>query len=158
MRQILTKSASVVRTKAREVENPHAPEIRELVFAMKDAMRKANGIGLAAPQIGEPLRIFVAEVNKKFYVAVNPNVTKVSEETEEMEEGCLSVPGLWGPVERAARVTLEAFDQNGKPYRLKAKGLLARVIQHEMDHLDGILFIDKAKALYEIRRQEKHGA
>lgn len=138
------KNAKVLRSKAALVGKINA-DIRELVKKMRKIMREAEGIGLAAPQIGVPLAVFVAEVDKKSYAFVNPEILKVSEEKDELEEGCLSLPGLYGPVERPAKITVVATDLTGKKVKIKAWGLLARVFQHEIDHLNGILFVDKAK-------------
>ncbi len=128
-------------------------EVTDLVVRMRAAMRKANGIGLSANQIGLDLNVFVAEVpdadgGMKFYAMFNPKFEKLSEEQVIFEEGCLSVPGKWGDVERSERVTLMAQDKMGRPVKIKAWGLLARVFQHEMDHLSGKLFIDKAKSVH----------
>ena len=131
---------------------------RELAKKMRRIMREAAGVGLAAPQIGVPLAIFVAEVNKKFYALINPEIIKTSQEKDAMEEGCLSLPGFYGPVERPAKITIAALDLKGKRVKIKAWGLLARVFQHEVDHLNGTLFVDKVKNLrnYEnVRKYEK---
>lgn len=133
-------------------------EITELLRNMRRIMREANGIGLSANQIGLPYRMFIAEVpgkdGVKFYGIFNPEIEKVEKEKVVMEEGCLSVPGIYGDVERPARLTLRGQDRRGKPLRIKAWGLLARVFQHEVDHLDGKLFIEKAKNTY--RAGEAH--
>lgn len=128
-------------------------EIRELVQKMREAMKKANGIGLAANQIGLPYRVFVAQVpdgqgKVKFYAIFNPAIEKISKETNSLEEGCLSVPEKYGEVERHSKLALAGFDQNNKKVKIKAWGLLARIFQHEVDHLDGVLFIDRAKQLH----------
>lgn len=143
-----------------EIKSLTHREINDLVAKMKKAMRAANGIGLSANQIGLPLRLFVAEVpnaqgEMKFYAVFNPKIEKAGVETAIAEEGCLSVPGLYGGVERKARLTLSGIDKNGKPLKIKAWGLLARVFQHELDHLNGILFIDKAKNLHQMTTKEE---
>ncbi len=130
-------------------------EVGDLVIRMRKAMQKANGIGLSANQIGLDLNVFVAEVpdgdgGTKFYAVFNPKFEKLSEEKVLFEEGCLSVPGTYGEVERPERVVLAGFDKNGKPAKIKAWGLLARVFQHEMDHLQGKLFIDRTKKLHQV--------
>jgi peptide deformylase len=135
-------------------------EITDLIQRMRKNMKDAEGIGLAANQIGLPFSAFVAQVPEqkggyKFYAVFNPTLEKVSRETASMDEGCLSVPLTYGSVERPERVTLTGFDKNGKPIKIKAWGLLARVFQHEADHLNGILFIDKAKDLQTITPEEK---
>ncbi len=127
-------------------------ELQKLARDMRRIMRKVNGVGLSANQIGLPYRIFIAEIpdeqNKmKFYAILNPELIKTSDEQAFLEEGCLSVPGEYGMVERATRVTLKGLDINGKPLKIKAWGLLAHIFQHETDHLNGILFIDKAKEM-----------
>lgn len=144
----------ILRSKAKEVVVVNE-EVRVLIRKMRDIMRSANGIGLAAPQIGVPLRIFVAEVpsrpgsaKKKFYAVVNPELVKLSADRAELQEGCLSLPGIFGPVARPQKITLAGLDQSGKKIKIRAYGLLARVFQHELDHLNGILFIDKARETY----------
>jgi peptide deformylase len=142
-------------------------EINDLIKKMKETMFKANGIGLSANQIGLNLKMFVAlisekplkrdEKNKiimpspnetKFYAIFNPEIIKFSNKKSTMEEGCLSVPGIYGSVERPEKITLAGYDKNAKKIKIKAFGLLARVFQHETDHLNGILFIDKCKYIY----------
>ncbi len=128
-------------------------EIRELTERMRRTMRNAEGVGLAANQVGLPYRMFVAEIpdgqgRTKFYALFNPKLEKVSEKKRLLEEGCLSVPGVFGTLERAERVTLSAQDKDGHPVKIRAWGLLAHVLQHETDHLEGKLFIDTAKMLY----------
>lgn len=135
-------------------------ELRELIATMKKRMREVNGVGLAANQVGLPFAMFIAEVpdektgGRKFYSIFNPTLERNGRETTSIEEGCLSVPGKWGEVERPSRVTLTGEDKNGKKVKIKAWGLLARVFQHEVDHLNGGLFIDKAKVLHAIEKDE----
>ncbi len=135
-------------------------EVNELVAKMRRVMKTANGIGLSANQIGLPYRMFVAEVpdmqgGMKFYAVFNPKIEKASEETVPYEEGCLSVPGVWGDVTRPARIVVSGFDKNGKPTKVKAWGLLARVFQHEVDHLNGRLFTDRTKKLRHAHAEKK---
>lgn len=125
-------------------------EFSKLILDMRKLMKQANGIGLSANQIGLSYRMFVAQVpnqhgETKFYTVLNPELDRDGKEMSVQEEGCLSVVGTYGEVERPARVTLRGYDRNGKGLKIKAWGLLARVFQHEVDHLDGKLFIDKAK-------------
>lgn len=133
-------------------------EIDELLRRMRRIMREANGIGLSANQIGLPHRLFIAEVpgkeEMKFYAVFNPEIEKLEKEKVVMEEGCLSVPGIYGDVERPARLVLRGQDRRGKPLRIKAWGLLARVFQHEVDHLNGKLFLEKAKNTYRANRND----
>jgi len=137
----------ILREKMPEVMKPNT-ETRALVKKMRKLMKQADGIGLAANQVGVPLRLFVAQVDKKFYAVFNPEIVKTSKEKALFEEGCLSLPSYFGPVERAQKVTLVGMDPYGKKLKITASGLLARVFQHEVDHLNGALFIDKAKEVY----------
>mgnify|MGYP001603476001 CR=1 FL=1 len=129
-------------------------EIKDLIKNMRLSMKKANGVGLSANQIGLDLKVFVAQVENKFYTVFNPKITKFSEEEIAIEEGCLSVPEMFGQVERSLRVTVEGQDISGKKIKIKTLGLLARVFQHEIDHLNGVLFIDKCKDVYQIPSKE----
>ncbi len=134
-------------------------ELDALLRDMKKKMRRAHGVGLSANQIGLPYRLFVAEIpdphgNPKFYAVFNPEIEKTGGEKIPREEGCLSVPGVYGEVPRYERVTLRGMDKRGKPLRIKAWGFLAHVFQHETDHLDGTVFIDKARNLHEAPTKE----
>ncbi|OGY58900.1 MAG: peptide deformylase [Candidatus Colwellbacteria bacterium RIFCSPHIGHO2_12_FULL_43_12] len=120
-------------------------EINELIRTMKTAMEKAEGIGLSANQINLDMRVFVAKVENKFYAIFNPQIVKKSVSEIVAEEGCLSVPQLYGEVFRPERITISGYDKNAKKLKIKAWGLLARVFQHEIDHLDGKLFIDRVE-------------
>ena len=128
-------------------------EVNELITRMRRIMHAANGIGLSANQISLEFSVFVAEVpdaqgGTKFYAVFNPKIEKVDKATIAFEEGCLSVPGQWGEVTRAEQIVVSGYNKMGKKVKVKAWGLLARVFQHEIDHLNGKLFIDKAKKLY----------
>jgi peptide deformylase len=150
IREILRMGDPRLLEKARPVEAFGTPELRQLVADMQDTMRAANGAGLAAPQIGVGLRvvIFGFEANPRypragpvpFTILVNPELTPLGEELEEDWEGCLSVPGLRGRVPRFARLAYRGFDLEGIPIAREASGFHARVVQHECDHLDGILY------------------
>jgi len=120
--------------------------IRNLAEDMLETMIKNNGVGLSACQVGKNIRMFVVpkELSKE-WVFINPKIIKVSQKTDVMEEGCLSLPGIFVPVKRAKSLKIKALDKKGEEFKLKAKGLLARVIQHEYDHLNGILIVDKKK-------------
>lgn len=141
-------------------------ELRQLIKKMRQVMKAAPGIGLAANQIGIAKRIFVAQVPKsrestsdqKFYAVINPKIIKTSSQKTKIEEACLSVPESYGFVERAEKVVLEGFNVDGKKIKIKAWGLLARVFQHEVDHLDGKLFIDRTKEVYPVRNLARAGA
>lgn len=131
-------------------------EIAKLASSMRAQMTEAKGIGLAANQIGLNISVFVARVNNKFYAVFNPVIAEISKETEVMDEGCLSVPETYGATPRAAKVTLKGFDRSGRATTIKAWGLLARVFQHEVDHLNGVLFIDKAHDLRKYENERKY--
>jgi peptide deformylase len=123
------------------------PEILELIAGMRKTMKESNGIGLAANQVGKKWQIFVIDENlaKENNVPdayINPEITQTSKEQTEIEEGCLSIPEYWQNVKRSKKVMLKALDQNGKKIKIKARGLLARVFQHEVDHLNGLLIKD----------------
>ncbi|OGE73871.1 MAG: peptide deformylase [Candidatus Doudnabacteria bacterium RIFCSPLOWO2_02_FULL_42_9] len=120
--------------------------LADLVEKMIETCRAANGIGLAAPQIGKSIRLCVINLEHMGmppFALVNPKITKKSWRKIEMEEGCLSIPGIYGIVKRPAKITVEALNLEGEKSKFEADGLLARVIQHEVDHLDGILFTSK---------------
>jgi len=116
-------------------------ELRRLTDDMFDTMHAAKGIGLAAPQIGRSERIAVIDVEDNPIVIVNPEIV-ITEGSAKAEEGCLSIPEIYGDVERAARVTIRALDRDGERFEIQASELLARCLQHEIDHLHGKLFID----------------
>jgi peptide deformylase len=118
-------------------------QLKKLVHEMGVTMKESNGLGLAAPQVGINERLFISTVNKKPMVFINPEIIKFSQEKEIQEEGCLSLPNVWGEVERAREVTVKFQDVNGKERIMKFSNLNARAIQHEYDHLEGILFTDK---------------
>ena len=115
---------------------------RRLIKDMIDTMRDAPGVGLAAPQVGVVERIFVWEVEEEHGALINPEIVKRSRKKATEEEGCLSLPGLVYPVERSLEVVVRALDENGATIEIAGEDLLARVFQHEIDHLDGVLFID----------------
>lgn len=158
MEKIFTIGSSKEEKFLRQKANPFdfaafkKSEIRDLIKVMRETMKRANGVGLSANQIGLPYRFFIAQVpdaqgKLKFYAVTNPEITKIGSETVTLEEGCLSVPETYGQTERQYRIVLTGYDQNGKKIKIKAWGLLARVFQHEVDHLNGALFIDTAKEL-----------
>ena len=129
--------------KTQLVTDPLSPEIQELLPKMIKTMHKERGVGLAAPQIGLSLRLAVAEVDKKEYYFINPEITSRSQEKIVSEEGCLSLPGEYFPILRSETVTVKYQNEKGLPKKLRAKGFLATVIQHEVDHLDGILILNR---------------
>lgn len=131
----------VLRERSREVPAVD-DEVRAFVDAMFETMDANKGVGLAANQVGRAMRVAVIDADEKRITLINPRITAAGDDREAEEEGCLSIPEIFAEVTRPTRVTLEALDRDGKPYTLEADGLLARAIQHEIDHLDGILFLD----------------
>ena len=155
MIRIYKLGEEVLREKAVPIEKV-TDEIRTLIGDMFEAMVEANGVGLAAPQVGKKLRLFVAVADDDVKrVFINPQIVSTSEEVGDYEEGCLSIPGVYETIRRPVRVTVQALDENGKPFTLEADGLLARIIQHETDHLDGILFIDRGDPEFAEKTKEQ---
>ncbi|MDY6875243.1 MAG: peptide deformylase [Chloroflexota bacterium] len=152
IRPIVLCDDPLLRKKSRHVRRV-TPALRELVDDMVETMHASDGIGLAAVQVGVPERVIVVQLpgdeehpeGSKLYAVVNPELARKSRETEDGVEGCLSVPGLIGEVSRHRTVTIKGLDPRGRAIRIKAEGLLARVFQHEIDHCDGVLFIDRIK-------------
>ncbi|HEU0054963.1 MAG TPA: peptide deformylase [Longimicrobium sp.] len=141
--------AEVLRRRADEVPGAD-PALDKLIDDMFETMYDARGIGLAAPQIGISSRVIVVDVNDPEtppFALLNPRIVESSAEKEKGEEGCLSIPGISAPVERPARVVVEGLDRAGQPVRIEAEALLARCLQHEIDHLEGVLFIDRVGPL-----------
>ncbi len=149
-REIITLGHPTVRQKARKVTK-FGPELKQLIDDMIETMREAPGVGLAAPQVNVAERVIVVELPPdeeegrpaELYAFVNPEVVKASREVEEGQEGCLSIPGYVADVPRSIEVVVRGLDAQGKPQRVRAKDYLARIFQHEIDHLDGVLFIDR---------------
>lgn len=149
LREIVLWGDPVLRRRADEVEAVD-DALRTLIDDMFETMYKAEGVGLAGPQIGISRRVIVVDVReegKQPFAMVNPRVVDASKELERAEEGCLSMPGLAAAVERPARVIVEGLDRDGQPLRVEGDELLGRCLQHEIDHLDGILFVDRVSAL-----------
>lgn len=149
---IQDKNYKILRKKTVDFDFPafSKVELKKIVNDMRQIMKDAQGIGLSANQVGLDMNFFVAEVNGKFYTIFNPKIEKKSKEITELEEGCLSVPQTYGLINRHDKITLTGQDINGKKIKIKAWGLLAQVFQHEVDHLNGKLFTDKAKNVYKI--------
>jgi len=144
----------ILRKKCEEVKKI-TPEIKELVLNMIETMQKNNGIGLAAPQVGVLKRIIVVEAFQGPKSFINPKILKKSKGTEIMEEGCLSFPGLFLKIKRAKEIEIEGFDKEFKFKKIKAEGILAKVLQHEIDHLDGVLFIDRLNFFQKLKIKKK---
>jgi peptide deformylase len=162
LRTIVTLPDPVLRRKAHAVTK-FDKDLLTLLDDMVETMREAPGVGLAAPQIGLSERIIVVEyyeheedeendeneeAPKKVWAMVNPEIVKASEEMLMGAEGCLSIPGLVGEVERHAEVLVKGMNRHGKPMKVKAKGWLARIFQHEIDHLNGVMFTDRATRVW----------
>jgi peptide deformylase len=135
----------VLRQKTKTVKNPLDPEVQELVLCMLETMKANNGVGLAAPQVGSSLRLCTIDNEGSAMVLINPKMTAKSRNKIISEEGCLSFPGQFFPISRCANVQVRYLDEKGAHQKIKASGLLSRALQHEIDHLDGILFIDRIK-------------
>jgi peptide deformylase len=160
LRKIVTLPEPVLRRKAHAV-NRFDKNLQIVIDDMVETMRDAPGVGLAAPQIGLPERLIVVEyyereedeeiedAPKKVWAIVNPEIVKASEETLMGVEGCLSIPNLVGEVERHAMVHVKGLNRHGKPVKVKAEGWLARIFQHEIDHLNGVLFTDRATRVWQ---------
>jgi peptide deformylase len=159
LRKIVTLPEAVLRRKAHAVTK-FDKNLHTLIGDMVETMREAPGVGLAAPQIGLSERIIVIEyyerqqdeekedAPKKVWAVLNPEIIKSSEEKVMGVEGCLSIPGLVGEVERHAAVQVKGLNRHGKPMKIKAEGWLARIFQHEIDHLNGVLFTDRATRVW----------
>jgi len=142
IRPILTSEKPILHQRAKAIARADIAT-RRLLRDMVDTMRDAPGVGLAGPQIGVPLRVVVIEYEQILYKLINPEITWLSSERVVADEGCLSIPGYIGAVERSERVKVRAKNEQGKAISLAPEGWLARIFQHEVDHLDGILFPDR---------------
>ena len=156
LREIITVPNEVLRKNARKVTKFDA-DLRTLIDDMVETMRDAPGVGLAAPQIGVLEQVVVIEYGddedeeapKKLYAVVNPEITRMSNEKEMGVEGCLSVPGVVGDVERSTAIVVKGQNRNGQNVKYKLSGWVARIFQHEIDHLTGVLFTDLAESLWQ---------
>lgn len=151
---ICTWGHPVLKTRAKEVKQADE-RVRQLARDMLDTMRAEGGLGLAANQVGVAERIFVVEVPAKVgppvtHIILNPRITFRSKAKETLDEGCLSFPQIWGPVERALEVEVEGLDLDGKPVRIRGAGMVGRAFQHELDHLDGIVFIERMNLVHRV--------
>lgn len=156
----------VLRKKAVKIDKI-SRETHKLIADMLETMRAAHGLGLAAPQVGVAQRLAVVEISEldgegnphtRTFVLINPEVVKASEESWENPEGCLSIPGWRGVVQRPSKITVKALDRDGNRVKIDAEGMLARAIQHEIDHLDGVLYIDKLVAPDRVWQVDEDGA
>lgn len=164
MVKIIQDGDPVLRSTAKEVltGDISSPKIKNLLKDMSEALStQKDGVAIAAPQIGVPLRVFI--VSGKLFdtgedpdtsthpdlVFINPEISKISKDTSAEEEGCLSVVGKYGTVDRPTKTTVRAYNKNGEVFERGGSGLLSKIFQHEMDHLNGVLFIDKAENLHD---------
>lgn len=157
IRRIVQFGEPVLKQKAKRIHRVDA-SIQKLIDDLIDTVDAAHGAGLAAPQIGIPLRAIVTYVDDNLNVVINPEITEQSDEEIEAEEGCLSIPGWWGPVKRKERVTVRGLNRKGKSVKIKAEGMEARAFQHEVDHLDGILFVERMedrRLLHKVESEEE---
>ena len=150
IRPILTAEETVLRERTKRVAR-FDPSLHRLLADMLETMRDAPGVGLAANQVGVPLQVAVTEVEGRITELVNPQIVRTSGEQLDWE-GCLSIPGYVAEVARAAKVTVKAKDRHGREFRIKGDELFARALQHEIDHLNGILYIDHLESLEELVR------
>ena len=165
LREIITSENPILRRKAKKVAKI-TPALRALADDMVETMRNAPGVGLAAPQVAQSVRLFVAELEEnkeqpgsgKTYIVFNPEYVFKSDELADGVEGCLSIPGWAGEVPRHARIVVKGLDKQGQRIRIEAEGWLARIFQHELDHLDGVLFTDRIsdpEKIWQIREGEE---
>lgn len=161
LRKVITLPHDTLRKKARRVSDFGNP-LQELIDDMIETMRAAPGVGLAAPQVDVLQRVIVVEfgdeedpeVPPKLHVVVNPEIKRPSRETVFGQEGCLSIPGLVGDVDRSQSVVVRGQNRRGHPVKIRAQGWLARIFQHEVDHLNGVLFVDRAEKIYKLEDLE----
>lgn len=141
---ILTYPNDILRKKTDKIKDPKDPEIKRLILDMLETMKEnGNALGLAAPQVGSSVRLCIIRLDSKNYILINPEIKSKSIRKEIMEEGCLSFPGEYLPIKRHKKVKVKALDRKGNEIIIKADGILSRALQHEIDHLDGMLFIDR---------------
>lgn len=149
---ILTDPTPSLRERSRELtlQEITTPEFQQFLDTLVETMFVEDGIGIAAPQVGQNIRAIIVNLKKEGATAfLNPEITKASEATTVGEEGCLSVPGKYGMVRRHKRISLQALNRHGRKVEMDVSGLFATVFQHEIDHLNGILYIDKALEIFD---------
>ena len=156
--EVLVIGNEILRQKADPIEDikTNPSKWKETAEEMFAALKKHKGVGLAGPQVGISRRIFVVDIeNDEKRVFINPSIVEMSQETAKLEEGCLSIPGNWADVVRPAAVKVQAWNEDGRAFTIEAGGILARVILHEYDHLEGVLFVDRLPELKRGRILEK---
>lgn len=141
---IVTYPTASLRDRSKEVDPAiiGTPDFQAYLDVLIETMWKEDGVGLASPQVGNNIRVIVVTRKGEAHVFINPEITKISEAKASDEEGCLSVPGVWGVVSRSKKVSIRALDRHGRRVELECKGLEATIFQHEIDHINGVLFID----------------
>lgn len=142
---ITGKEQPILRKKAEKIQKV-TKEITKLIKHMKQTVQDAEGVGLAAPQVGASLRLCIVMQNGKYTALINPEVIWRSEETDTIEEGCLSLPDIWLPITRPVSITFTYLDERGSTQERKVEGFESHVVQHEIDHLDGVLIVDHPQA------------
>ena len=147
------KVPKILRHKAKMIKKI-TPAIKKLVQNMIPLMQEADGVGLAAPQVGKSLRLFIINSENGPTAIINPELISWSRDSETMQEGCLSFPGFWGFLERPIRVTIKGKNLDGEEIEISGTDLLARALCHEIDHLNGVVFLDKIKPPYKLERHE----
>jgi peptide deformylase len=158
VRKIITLPDPILRIQARKVVN-FTSELQYLISDMVETMRSARGVGLAAPQVGIDKQLIVVEYSdqdhrtdppsaKNLYIVINPEIFQYAREIVSGREACLSVPGFYGEVNRYHRVIIKGYSRHGRPFQMKASGWLARVFQHEIDHVRGVLYTDIATQVW----------
>lgn len=145
------KEESFLRKPTKSVVDVNDQKISNLIMKMHGTMKNNKGVGLAANQIGEDVKICVIDHDDVFYALINPEIIKKSKKMLLAEEGCLSVPNVLGLVNRHYKISVKALDGHGKQIKIKATNTLAQIFQHEIDHLNGILFIDRAEKLFKVK-------
>lgn len=151
--EVLTEPNPILRKRSTELkaEEINSTQIQTLILDLVLTMKKKDGVGIAAPQVGINKRVCIVNTNDGPIALINPVMTFQSKATDTDEEGCLSIPGIWGQVSRHTKIKVKALSGRGEKIMFPAEDLFARIIQHEIDHLDGVLFVDKAK---DIRKTE----
>lgn len=160
LREVVKLPAPVLRRKAQKVTE-FGPELQNLIDDMIETMRDEPGVGLAAPQVGVSQRVIVVEygddedenIPPKLYAVINPEFSRISRSMISGTEGCLSIPGVVGDVDRHESLTVKGLSRRGQPVTIKASGWLARIFQHEVDHLDGVLFVDRAEKVWMVEEE-----
>lgn len=145
----------ILTKKAGKIQDARSPEIQELILDMLETMEKNDGMGLAAPQVGKSLRLCVIKLDGKTYILINPKFKAKSWKKVVAEEGCLSFPGIFLPIKRHNKVTVKALDRSGNELIIKAEGMLSRILQHEIDHLEGIPFTKRQARIKVSKNKEE---